>query len=125
MRRNRETSDGGTVAYVEEIQVAATQAPPVADATPKERASGKKKMPARLFVGGLSFDTEDAELRAHFESAGEVMDCAVVTDRDTGRSRGFGFVTMAGPKAAKKAIENIDGTRLDGREISVSPATER
>lgn len=81
--------------------------------------------PIRLFVGGLSFDTDKADLAAAFETCGEVLEAVVVVDRDTGRSRGFGFVTMADRRAAAQAIEQLDGSELGGRNIAVNPATER
>lgn len=81
--------------------------------------------PIRLFVGGLSFDTTSSDLQAHFEACGEVLEAIVVSDRDTGRSRGFGFVTMADRRAAAAAIEQFDGAELGGRRIAVNPASER
>ncbi|MSP91772.1 MAG: RNA-binding protein, partial [Myxococcales bacterium] len=79
----------------------------------------------KLFVGGLSWDTHDASLRAAFAAVGEVTDAKVMTDRETGRSRGFGFVTMADEATAKEAISRLDGQTLDGRAIKVSEAQER
>lgn len=82
-------------------------------------------VPTKLFVGGLSYDTTSASLRAAFEVYGEVAEAAVITDRDTGRSRGFGFVTMADRKEAPRAIKALDSSDLDGRTIIVNVATER
>lgn len=82
-------------------------------------------IPTKLFVGGLSYDTNSAGLRQAFEKFGEVADAVVITDRDTGRSRGFGFVTMADRKNATKAIDAMDGNDLDGRRIAVNVATDR
>ena len=87
--------------------------------------AGAQSIPSRLFVGGLSWDTNAEELKTAFEQYGKVADCAVVSDRDTGKSRGFGFVTMADRRDASKAIEGMDGAELDGREIVVNVATER
>ena len=84
-----------------------------------------RMIPSRLFIGGLSWDTNADDLRAAFEKIGEVADAAVVTDRDTGKSRGFGFVTMADRRDANKAIDEMDGSELDGRNIVVNVATER
>ncbi|MHC4958539.1 MAG: RNA recognition motif domain-containing protein [Planctomycetota bacterium] len=84
-----------------------------------------RSVPSRLFVGGLSWDTTADDLRAAFEKLGRVSDAAVVTDRDTGRSRGFGFVTMADRRDAARAIDEMDGSELDGRNIVVNIATER
>jgi RNA recognition motif-containing protein len=80
---------------------------------------------SRLFVGGLSWDTSDDGLRAAFEEFGGVVEAKVITDRDTGRSRGFGFVTMENRDAAEKAKEAMDGATLDGRSIRVDEAHER
>ena len=79
----------------------------------------------KLFVGGLAWATDDASLRAHFEPFGEVTDAKVITDRDTGRSRGFGFVTFADGDNAATAQSETHGTELDGRAIRVDQATER
>ncbi len=76
----------------------------------------------RLYVGNLSYDTTDESLNAAFAEAGEVVSATVVTDRETGRSRGFGFVEMATPEAGKAAIEALDGTELDGRDLRVEEA---
>ncbi|MCH2111065.1 MAG: RNA-binding protein, partial [Polyangiaceae bacterium] len=82
-------------------------------------------MSQKLFVGGLSWDTDTDGLRSAFEAFGEVDDAVVITDRDTGRSRGFGFVTYKDSSAAKNAIEEMDGRELDGRNIRVNEAAER
>ena len=82
-------------------------------------------MSSRLYVGNLSYDTDTESLRTAFSSSGEVTDAHVVTDRESGRSRGFGFVTMASDEAAKKAIEAMNGAMLDGRAIRVNEAEER
>lgn len=79
----------------------------------------------KVFVGGLSWDTSDEGLRAAFEPYGEVVEAKVITDRDTGRSRGFGFVTFGSSESASRAIEERDGTSLDGRTIRVNEANER
>ena len=82
-------------------------------------------MSSRLYVGNLSYDTDTETLRQAFATSGEVTDAHVVTDRESGRSRGFGFVTMATPEMAKKAIETMNGSMLDGRAIRVNEAEER
>lgn len=79
----------------------------------------------RLFVGGLSWNTTSEGLREAFERFGSVNDAIVITDRDTGRSRGFGFVTMDDDDAATSAAEEMDGANLDGRTIRVNEAHER
>src|SRR3989304_5167820 len=76
----------------------------------------------KLYVGGLSFDTTEEGLRAFCEQAGTVESVAIVTDRYSGRSRGFGFVEMASSDEARKAIEELNGKMLDGRTISVNEA---
>lgn len=79
----------------------------------------------RLFVGGLAWATTDDSLKSYFEQIGEVTDAKVVTDRGTGRSRGFGFVTFAEASNASSAMESLNETDLDGRTIRVDVATER
>src|SRR5947208_125866 len=82
-------------------------------------------MSVKLFVGGLSFSTSSEGLRGAFARFGEVMSAAVMTDRETGRSRGFGFVEMATTEEAEKALSSLNGTSLDGRMIRVDKATPR
>jgi RNA recognition motif-containing protein len=79
-------------------------------------------MAVKLFVGGLSFSTSNERLREAFAACGQVESASVVTDRDTGRSRGFGFVEMATPEEAEQAISKLNGTSLDGRTIQVEKA---
>lgn len=75
-----------------------------------------------LFVGSLAYATNDDSLKAFFEAIGEVTNAHVATDRDSGRSRGFGFVTFADPANNRKAIDELNGKELDGREITVNLA---
>lgn len=82
-------------------------------------------MAKKLFVGSLSWNTGDEALREAFASFGEITEATVITDRDTGRSRGFGFVTFSDDEAAEKAKSALDGTELDGRTIKVDVARER
>jgi cold-inducible RNA-binding protein len=82
-------------------------------------------MSKKLFVGSLSWDTDDQGLRAAFEAFGPVEDAKVINDRDTGRSRGFGFVTFTSDADADKAIEEMNGAVLDGRTLNVNEAKER
>ena len=83
-------------------------------------------MGKRLYVGNLSYDTDDATLVAAFEQDGrKVSSVHVVTDRDTGRPRGFAFVEMASDGDAQAAIAAMDGTELDGRTLRVNEAEER
>ena len=73
----------------------------------------------KLFVGGLAWATTDGSLRTAFEKFGDLDEAFVVKDRETGRSRGFGFVTFKGPEDAKKALEAMNGAQLDGRTVRV------
>jgi len=82
-------------------------------------------MSKKLFVGGLSWDTTDQSLREGFERFGQVSDAKVVMDRESGRSRGFGFVTFEDGAQAQAAISGMDGQSLDGRPIRVNEAQER
>ena len=82
-------------------------------------------MAKNLYVGGLSFDTSDDGLRGFFEQAGTVESANVITDRDSGRSRGFGFVEMATEAEASKAVEEPNGKMLDGRTLTVNEARPR
>jgi cold-inducible RNA-binding protein len=79
----------------------------------------------RLYVGNLSFNASNDALREAFSACGEVTDVQVMTDRDTGRSRGFAFVTMGSADAARKAISQLNGAMLDGRALKVNEAEER
>lgn len=79
----------------------------------------------KLFVGSLAWATTDDELAAHFATAGTVASAKVITDRDTGRSRGFGFVEFENDAEADVAIEQLNGSNLGGREITVNEARAR
>lgn len=82
-------------------------------------------MGKKLFVGGLNFDTNDYGLRDAFARFGEIVEAKVINERDTGRSRGFGFVTFAESDSARSAIAEMDGATLDGRTVKVNEAEER
>ncbi len=82
-------------------------------------------MAKKLFVGNLSWNTRDESLFEAFAQFGEVTDAKVITDRETGRSRGFGFVTFADEQAGQDAMSAMDGQELDGRPIRVNEAQER
>jgi len=75
-----------------------------------------------LFIGSLAYATTDDSLKAHFEQVGPVVSARVITDRDTGRSKGFGFVEMENDDDNQKAIDQLNGKELEGREINVSLA---
>tara|TARA_B100001179_G_scaffold139250_1_gene100447 strand:- start:142 stop:438 length:297 start_codon:yes stop_codon:yes gene_type:complete len=78
----------------------------------------------KLYVGNLPWSTGEAELEEMFSAIGAVSSANVITDRDTGRSRGFGFVEMSNDDA-KRAIEELNGTEVDGRAIRVNEAEEK
>ncbi len=79
----------------------------------------------KLFVGSLPWGVDDAKLRDFFSQAGNVVSAQVVKDRETGRSRGFGFVEMSTEEEAKAAVDNLNGADLDGRKIIVNIARPR
>ena len=76
----------------------------------------------KLFVGGLSWDTTEESLRAFFAAVGTVVSAVIITDRYSGKSKGFGFVEMSTPEEAEKAKQELNGQALDGRTITVSEA---
>lgn len=82
-------------------------------------------MSNNLYVGNLTFNTTNADLERLFAPHGEVTKAQVITDRETGRSRGFGFVEMASADQAKAAIESLNGQSVDGRSLTVNLAKER
>ncbi|KAL9666525.1 hypothetical protein QQ045_000859 [Rhodiola kirilowii] len=86
--------------------------------------SGVRDMSSKLFVCGLSWGTDDLSLKDAFSTCGEVVEARVITDRETGRSRGFGFVSYADDQSASAAL-GMDGQELQGRNIRVNYATER
>ncbi len=75
-----------------------------------------------IFVGNLSFNTSEDELRQIFETYGQVERVSILTDRETGRSRGFGFVEMTNPEEGEKAITGLNGSQFGGRTINVNEA---
>ena len=86
---------------------------------------GTAGIPCRLFVGSLDESTTESTLRQAFEAFGPLTDAVIMRDRNTGQSRGFGFVTMANRKDAARAVEALAGTELDGSRLVVNVATER
>jgi cold-inducible RNA-binding protein len=82
-------------------------------------------MASKLYVGNLSYQTESEGLRTLFAQFGEVVSATILTDRDTGRSRGFGFVEMASEDAAAAAIQALNGSEFEGRNLKVNEARER
>jgi len=79
----------------------------------------------KIYVGNLSYSTTGEQLREKFAEYGEVEEATVVTDRDTGRARGFGFVTMPNSEEAKAAIQALNSMELDGRTLKVNEAQPR
>lgn len=79
----------------------------------------------KIFVGNLSWKTSEEQLKAHFEVFGQVVSAKIVTDKTTGRSKGFGFVEMADESSAKKAIDELNGKNLGDRALRLSFAQER
>ena len=79
---------------------------------------------AKLYVGNLSYDTSEASIRTAFEAHGEVASVNLITDRDSGRPKGFGFVEMGSAEEAQTAKGALDGTQMDGRTLKVDVAKE-
>jgi RNA recognition motif-containing protein len=90
-----------------------------------ERGKKLKVMAMKLYVGNLSFQTSSEDLQQLFAQAGTVESASVVEDRDTGRSRGFGFVEMASKEDGEKAIQQFNGTDVNGRNLTVNEARPR
>ena len=82
-------------------------------------------MGTKLYVGNLSFNTTEGDLLRHFEQAGTVLSCNLITDRNTHQSRGFGFVEMSSRDEANRAISEFNGEDLDGRALTVNEARPR
>ena len=79
-------------------------------------------MGKKLYVGNLPFSVNDSSLQAHFSTIGNVTSAKVITDRDTGRSKGFGFVEMSSDDEAQSAISKLDGSSFEGRNMTVNEA---
>jgi cold-inducible RNA-binding protein len=79
----------------------------------------------KLYVGNLSFNTTENDLQDTFSAHGTVTEANLITDRETGRARGFGFVTMSSDEEANKAVEALNGAELDGRTLTVNIARPR
>lgn len=82
-------------------------------------------MAKKLYVGNLSYDTTDSDLQTMFEEFGSVESAQVIMDRDTGRSKGFGFVEMGKDQEAQAAIKSLNGKEVDGRALTVNEARPR
>jgi len=82
-------------------------------------------MSQKLYVGGIPYSSTEDDMKNYFAEAGEVVSATIITDRYTGRSRGFGFVEMSDEEGAKKAIELFDGKEFEGRKLTVNIARPR
>lgn len=82
-------------------------------------------MSVKLFVGNLTFNTTEQDIQEQFSRYGQVNSASIITDRDTGRSRGFAFVELDSKESAQAAIEALDGKELDGRALTVKEARPR
>lgn len=127
--RNRGGGGGVPVASVDEIQggmMTIEQVMRQMEGGPDDETQEQRTtIPSRLFIGGLDWRVNNDELKKKLEEYGPVTDVHIVTDRDTGDSRGFGFVTMANRKDADRAIKELDGRDFAGRNLVVRQATER
>lgn len=132
LRRNRELRAQGIDPGMDEDQALAEGAPPLETVNledivvgvptrPKTRGIG----PMKLFVGGLSWQSNEQDVRTAFEPFGPVSEVIIVLDRNTGRSRGFGFVTFERAEDANNAIAKMNGAELDGRTLKVNRAEGR
>jgi RNA recognition motif-containing protein len=88
----------------------------------QQRFQKEKNMGSKIYVGGLPYATTDAQLQEIFSAHGTVESARVITDKFTGRSRGFGFVEMSSNEEAQRAIQALNGTDLDGRSLTVNEA---
>jgi|ERR1051325_186080 RNA recognition motif-containing protein len=91
----------------------------------KQSPGGSKIMNTKLFVGNLSFEVTENDLQDLFAAFGPVTDVNLMTDRETGRSRGFAFITMATPEGAQAAIQGMAGKNVKGRDLTVNEARPR
>ncbi|MDP1808156.1 MAG: RNA-binding protein [Actinomycetota bacterium] len=82
-------------------------------------------MATKIYVGNLSYDTTETQIREAFAAVGEIESVSLIIDRDTGRSKGFAFVEMTNDAEAKSAIEQLNGTEVDGRTMNISEARPR
>ena len=82
-------------------------------------------MGKKIYVGNLSYNTNESDLTELFQAHGEVVSAAVITDRDTGRSKGFGFVEMGTEDAARAAISSLNGNEIDGRQLKVNESIDK
>ena len=126
-RDNRGSGGGIPIATADEIQggLLTIEEVMAKHSGEKQEETRANAIPSRLFVGGLSWRLTSDDLRKKLEEFGAVNDAFVVADRETGDSRGFGFVTMADRKDAARAIRQLNGQEFAGRTLVVRQATER
>lgn len=82
-------------------------------------------MKKKLYIGNLNYDTTEESLKETFEEAGTVESCDIITDRRSGKSKGFGFVEMSTEEEAEKAMDMFDGSEIDGRSVKVDEANSK
>jgi len=128
-RENREGTGGGIpIATPDEIQGGSMRSIEEVMEAVHGRASGdlvESSIPSRLYIGGLNWNVTEEDLRIKMQEFGGVKEVVIVTDRDTGQSRGFAFVTMADHRDGTRAIRKLDGSEYEGRTLVVRQATER
>ena len=127
-RRDRKRERGPKEIPVASLEDVTGDLEAIESATRARRAAAAKNartIPCRLFVGSLSWGVTEDDLREAFGEFGQVTDAIVVKDRDTGKSRGFGFVVMADHKDASRAIDQMNDAIIDGRPLVANVATER
>jgi cold-inducible RNA-binding protein len=126
-KHTRIKAKGGRLPLIGKLSSSQTS-PGAVDRTTIESQDKKKRVPTimadtqNLFIGSLAYSTTDDTLKAHFEQIGPVESARVITDRDSGRSKGFGFVQFVNADDNQKAVDQLDGKELDGRAISVGLA---
>jgi RNA recognition motif-containing protein len=91
----------------------------------RKAESKDAKMGKKIYVGNLSYNTNEDELMEVFQNYGQVASCKIISDRDTGRSKGFGFVEMGTEDEARAAISSLNGTELDGRQLKVNESIDK
>jgi RNA recognition motif-containing protein len=99
--------------------------PKVGEAASQKSFEGGLPVAKKLYVGNLSYDMTDNELQTMFEQFGQVQSVQIIMDRDTGRSKGFGFVEMSNPQEAQAAIDGLHGKEVNGRALTVNEARPR
>jgi RNA recognition motif-containing protein len=93
--------------------------------SPEANEKGDKHMGKKLYVGGLPYGTTEETLTQAFQAAGAVESVSIITDRETGRAKGFGFVEMSSEDEAQKAIQMLNNSQMDGRTLVVNEARPR